>query len=79
MGKIMYFASKKTVRMYTSPRPLEDIEADIRAIEQDILRMLGEGTGTGGKDPNLTAGDIWSRFFVIKKSALAGNCRHFVR
>jgi len=25
---------------YTQPRPLEDIEADIRAIEQDIVRML---------------------------------------
>jgi len=31
---------------YTPPRPLEDIEADIRAIEQDILRMLGDVTGS---------------------------------
>jgi type I restriction enzyme M protein len=30
---------------YTPPRPLEQIEADIRAIEGDILRMLGEVTG----------------------------------
>lgn len=30
---------------YTPPRPLEEIEADIRAIEQDILRMLAEVTG----------------------------------
>ena len=30
---------------YTPPRPLEDIEADIRGIEQDILRMLAEVTG----------------------------------
>jgi type I restriction enzyme M protein len=30
---------------YTPPRPLEDIEADIRVIEQDILRMLAEVTG----------------------------------
>lgn len=29
---------------YTQPRPLEQIEADIRAIEQDILRMLREVT-----------------------------------
>ena len=30
---------------YTPPRPLEDIEADIRGIEQDIMRMLAEVTG----------------------------------
>jgi len=31
---------------YTPPRPLEAIEADIRAIEKDIVRMLAEVTGT---------------------------------
>ena len=30
---------------YTPPRPLEDIERDIQAIEADIIRMLGEVTG----------------------------------
>ncbi len=30
---------------YAPPRPLEEIEADIRAIEGDIVRMLGEVTG----------------------------------
>ena len=30
---------------YTPPRPLEEIEADIRAIEADIVRMLAEITG----------------------------------
>lgn len=30
---------------YTAPRPLEEIEADIRAIETDIVRMLAEVTG----------------------------------
>jgi len=30
---------------YTPPRPLEEIETDIRAIEQDIVRMLAEITG----------------------------------
>ena len=30
---------------YTPPRPLEEIEADLRAIETDILRMLAEVTG----------------------------------
>src|SRR5439155_13085048 len=32
---------------YTPPRPLEEIEADIRSIETDILRMLSEVTGGG--------------------------------
>jgi type I restriction enzyme M protein len=31
---------------YTPPRPLEEIEADIRGIEADILRMLAEVTGS---------------------------------
>jgi type I restriction enzyme M protein len=30
---------------YTPPRPLEEIEADIRDLEQDIVRMLAEVTG----------------------------------
>jgi type I restriction enzyme M protein len=29
---------------YTPPRPLDEIEADIRAIEADILGMLSEVT-----------------------------------
>ncbi len=32
---------------YTPPRKLEDIEADIREIEKDIVRMLAEVTGQG--------------------------------
>jgi type I restriction enzyme M protein len=31
---------------YSPPRPLEEIEADIRAIERDIIRMLAEITGS---------------------------------
>ncbi|MGH7794696.1 MAG: N-6 DNA methylase, partial [Candidatus Binatia bacterium] len=31
---------------YTPPRPLEDIESDIRGIEIDIVRMLAEVTGS---------------------------------
>jgi len=30
---------------YTPPRPLEEIEADIKALEQDIVKMLAEVTG----------------------------------
>ncbi len=33
---------------YTPPRPLEAIEADILAIEQEIMQMLAEVTGSGG-------------------------------
>jgi type I restriction enzyme M protein len=37
---------------YTPPRPLEEIETDIRVIEQDIVRMLAEVTGTSsGSEP----------------------------
>jgi type I restriction enzyme M protein len=36
---------------YTPPRPLEAIEADIRSIEQDILRMLAEVTGSSTDEP----------------------------
>jgi len=31
---------------YRPPRPLEEIEADIRSVERDIVRMLGEITGS---------------------------------
>jgi type I restriction enzyme M protein len=31
---------------YTPPRPLEEIEADIRGIESDVVRMLAEVTGS---------------------------------
>ncbi len=31
---------------YTPPRPFEEIEADIRAIEKDIIQMLAEITGS---------------------------------
>jgi len=34
---------------YTPPRPLGEIEADIRAIEGDIVRMLGEVTGSAAE------------------------------
>src|SRR5690606_8119864 len=33
------------VYRYTPPRPLEEIEADIRTIEADILRLLGDVAG----------------------------------
>ena len=33
---------------YTPPRPLEEIDAEIRAIEGDIVRMLAEVTGSAG-------------------------------
>ncbi len=35
---------------YTPPRPLEDIESDIRDIEADIVRMLGKVTGAAARD-----------------------------
>ena len=32
----------------TPPHPLEEIQADIRVIESDIVRMLAEVTGSRG-------------------------------
>ena len=37
---------------YTPPRPLEKIDADIRGIETDIVRMLAEVTGSGLGSPS---------------------------
>jgi type I restriction enzyme M protein len=38
---------------YTPPRPLEEIEGEIRGIEQDILRMLAEVTGAQAAEVNV--------------------------
>lgn len=38
---------------YTPPRPLEEIEAEIRQVEGDIVRMLGEVTGSTGITQNV--------------------------
>lgn len=35
---------------YKPPRPLEEIETDIREIQKDLVRMLGEVTGGGAGD-----------------------------
>ena len=35
---------------YTPPRPLEEIEAEIKALEKDIVRLLAEVTGTTPRD-----------------------------
>ena len=34
---------------YVPPRPLAEIEADIRALETEIVQMLGEITGSGAE------------------------------
>ncbi len=49
VGKVGYEINfNRYFYSYSPPRPLEEIEADIRAIEQDIVRMLGEVTGRAG-------------------------------
>ena len=58
---------------YTPPRPLEEIEADIRAIEKDIVRMLAEVTRTRPRDEPEAAAPQRQ-----KTSALPRICRHFV-
>jgi hypothetical protein len=57
---------------YTPPRPLEEIEADIRAIEKDIMRMLAEVTGN---TPGSVDGDPCDG---RKTSALVQEYRGFV-
>ena len=54
---------------YTPPRPLEEIEADIRAIEQDILRMLAEVTG--GPSCQVSVGTC-----ACKPANPSNKCRH---
>jgi type I restriction enzyme M protein len=51
VGKVGYEINfNRYFYKYTPPRPLEEIEADIRGIERDIVRMLGETTGSGPDD-----------------------------
>jgi len=48
VGKVGYEINfNRYFYKYTPPRPLEEIEADIKVIEQEIVRMLGEITGSG--------------------------------
>ena len=42
---------------YTPPRPLEEIEADIRGIEKDIMRMPAEVTVGREASPEQNVGD----------------------
>jgi ABC-type glycerol-3-phosphate transport system substrate-binding protein len=46
VGKVGYEINfNRYFYRYTPPRALGEIESDIRAIEKDIIRMLGEVTG----------------------------------
>jgi type I restriction enzyme M protein len=48
LGKVGYEISfTRYFYTYVPPRPLAEIEADIRALETEIVRMLGEITGSG--------------------------------
>jgi type I restriction enzyme M protein len=50
IGKVGYEINfNRYFYRYTPPRPLEEIEADIRVIETDIVRMLAEVTDTNRK------------------------------
>ena len=49
LGKVGYEINfNRYFYVYVPPRPLEEIEADIRELETEIVRMLGEITGSGG-------------------------------
>ena len=46
-GKVGYEINfNRYFYQYTPPRPLEEIEADIRGLETEIMQMLGEVTGS---------------------------------
>ncbi len=50
LGKVGYEINfNRYFYKYVPPRPLAEIEADIRALETDIVRMLGEITGSGAE------------------------------
>ena len=49
---------------YIPPRPLEEIEADIRAIETDIVRMLAEVTGSATELTKTSGFEQMFRLFV---------------
>lgn len=50
LGKVGYEVNfNRYFYQYVPPRPLEEIEADIRALETEIVRMLGEITGSGAE------------------------------
>ncbi len=44
-GQVGIIGYEINFNRYTPPRPLEEIESDIRVIEPDILKMLSEVTG----------------------------------
>ena len=49
LGKVGYEINfNRYFYMYMPPRPLDEIEADIRELETDIVHMLGEITGSSG-------------------------------
>jgi type I restriction enzyme M protein len=50
LGKVGYEINfNRYFYVYVPPRPLEEIEADIRELEMEIVRMLGEITGSGAE------------------------------
>ena len=51
VGKVGYEINfNRHFYRYVPPRPLERIEADIRTLEQEILVMLREVTGSGAAE-----------------------------
>jgi type I restriction enzyme M protein len=50
LGKVGYEINfNRYFYIYAPPRPLEEIEADIRELEAEIVRMLGEITGSSAE------------------------------
>jgi type I restriction enzyme M protein len=50
LGKVGYEINfNRYFYRYVPPRPLAEIEADIRALEKEIVQMLGEITRSGAE------------------------------
>ena len=55
---------------YQPPRKLEDIEADIKAIESDVLKLLKAGGGVSTTTVDTTTIRRWSRYPEYKASEM---------
>jgi hypothetical protein len=56
-GQVGFVGYEINFYRYTPPRPLEEIEADIRGIEKDILGVLA----------GLTGGPTWGQHAAVAK------------
>ena len=78
LGKVGYEINfNRYFYRYVPPRPLAEIEADIRALEKEIVQMLGEITRSGAEKapwPTRAAAGLHARQAVAGRLCLAMRC-----